>query len=173
VDEKHRWNIGYWLVALLLLLLQDIWRGASEAQAVSYSQFEQALADGRIASLTISDLLLPGRLKTPEGNKTVLVATRVEPELAARLQKFDVPYTRVVERKPLRDLLSWILPALVFFGLWFFLFRNFVDKQGMGDFLSIGKSRATSSGRSWTFSSTRRSMGDWAPTSPRACCWSG
>jgi len=143
VDKKHSWNIGYWLVALLLLfLLQDIWRGASEAQAVSYSEFEQALADGRIASLTISDRLLTGRLKTPEGNKTVLVATRVEPELAARLQKFDVPYTRVVESTLLRDLLSWILPALVFFGLWFFLFRNFADKQGMGNFLSIGKSRA-------------------------------
>ena len=30
----------------------------------------------------------------------------------------------------------------MFFGLWFFLFRSFADKQGMGGFLSIGKSRA-------------------------------
>jgi cell division protease FtsH len=34
------------------------------------------------------------------------------------------------------------LPALAFFGVWFFLFRRFAEKQGMGGFLSIGKSRA-------------------------------
>ncbi|MDO9167137.1 MAG: ATP-dependent zinc metalloprotease FtsH, partial [Rhodoferax sp.] len=59
-----------------------------------------------------------------------------------RLEKYDVPYTRVVENTLVRDLMSWIVPALVFFGLWFFLFRRFADKQGMGGFLSIGKSRA-------------------------------
>ena len=83
-----------------------------------------------------------GRLKSPDGRKTTMVAVRVEPDLAARLEKFGVPYARVVENTFLRDLLSWIVPALVFFGLWFFLFRRFADKQGMGGFLSIGKSRA-------------------------------
>ncbi len=39
-------------------------------------------------------------------------------------------------------MLSWILPAVSFFGVWFFLFRRFAEKQGMGGFLNIGKSRA-------------------------------
>ena len=38
--------------------------------------------------------------------------------------------------------MSWIIPALVFFGLWFFLIRRFADRQGLGGFMSIGKSRA-------------------------------
>jgi len=42
----------------------------------------------------------------------------------------------------LRDVLSWVLPSLVFFAVWFFLFRKFAEKQGMGGFMSIGKSRA-------------------------------
>ena len=143
LDKKHTWNVGYWLIALvLLLLLQDLWQGASQVQPVPYSEFEKALAEGRIADVTISDRTVIGRLKTPDGSKTTLAAVRVEPELAARLEKYDVPYTRVVENTLLRDLLSWIVPALVFFGLWFFLFRRFADKQGMGGFLSIGKSRA-------------------------------
>ena len=45
-------------------------------------------------------------------------------------------------RARLRDVLSWILPAVSFFGVWFFLFRRFAEKQGMGGFLNIGKSRA-------------------------------
>src|SRR5450756_1638052 len=143
LDKKHTWNLGYWVIALvLLLLLQNIWQSASQAQAVPYSEFEKALAAGRIADITVSDRTIIGRLKTADGNKTTLVAARVEPELVARLEKYDVPYTRVVENTLLTSLLSWIVPALVFFGLWFFLFRRFADKQGMGGFLSIGKSRA-------------------------------
>ncbi|NMM21491.1 MAG: ATP-dependent zinc metalloprotease FtsH [Rhodoferax sp.] len=143
MDKKHTWNLGYWVIALmLLLLLQDVWQSATQVQAVPYSEFEKALREGRVADITVSDRTLVGRLKTPDGNKTLLVAARVEPDLVARLEKFDVPYTRVVDNTFMKDLMSWIVPALVFFGLWFFLFRRFADKQGMGGFLSIGKSRA-------------------------------
>ena len=65
-----------------------------------------------------------------------------KPDLADRLSKYDVPYARVLESTWLRDVLSWILPAVAFFGVWFFLFRRFAEKQGMGGFLNIGKSRA-------------------------------
>jgi cell division protease FtsH len=143
LDKKHGWNLGYWAIALLLLLLlQDFWQNASRVQTVPYSEFEKALSEGRIADMTVSERTLIGRLKTPDGSKTTLVAARVDPAMAARLDKFGVPYTQVVESTLLRDLMSWILPALIFFGVWFFLFRNFADKQGMGGFLSIGKSRA-------------------------------
>ena len=141
--QKHTWNLGYWLLALLLLfLLQDVWQNTSRVQTVPYSEFEKALSEGRIADVTVSERSVIGRLKAPDGDKTSLVAVRVEPDLAGRLEKFDVPYTRVVESTLLRDLMSWVVPALIFFGVWFFLFRNFADKQGMGGMLSIGKSRA-------------------------------
>ena len=143
MDKKNTWNVGYWLIALvLLLLLQNFWQSTSQVQTVPYSEFEKALAEERIADVTISERTVIGRLKTPDGNKTTLAAVRVEPELAARLEKYNVPYSRIVENTFLRDLLSWIVPALVFFGLWFFVFRSFASKQGMGGFLSIGKSRA-------------------------------
>ena len=91
--------------------------------------------------MLVADRTVTGRLKSPDSRgKTTIVATRVEPDLAERLS--DVPYARVVESTWLRDVLSWILPAVAFFGVWFFLFRRFAEKQGMGGFLSIGKSRA-------------------------------
>ena len=55
------------------MLLQDLWRGASQVEAVPYSQFEQALAEGRIAEVTVRDHSITGRLKNPEGGKTLLV----------------------------------------------------------------------------------------------------
>ena len=143
MDKKHTWNVGYWAFALLLLLLlQNVWQTANQVEVVPYNEFEKALAEGRIAEVTVADRTLTGRLKTTDGKKTRLVTARVETDLALRLDPYNVPYTRVVESTLFKDLLSWILPALLFFGVWFFLFRRFADKQGMGSFLSIGKSRA-------------------------------
>jgi len=143
MDKRQGWHVGYWIIALsLLMLAQSYWQGASLIEVVPYSVFEQALSEGRIAEVTVTDRSLSGRLKSPEAGKSLMVATRVEPDLAARLEKYGVPYTRVVESPLLRDLLSWIVPALVFFALWYFVIRRLADKQGMGGFMAIGKSRA-------------------------------
>ncbi len=144
MDKKQTWNVAYWMLALLLLVwAQDFWQGAQRIEPVPYSEFEKALSEGRISEVTISERAITGHLKVPDGRKTTLVATRVEPELAARLEKFGVPYTRVFESSLLRDLMSWIVPALVFFGLWYFVIRRMADRQGgLGGFMSIGKSRA-------------------------------
>jgi cell division protease FtsH len=48
----------------------------------------------------------------------------------------------VVENTFVRDLLSWILPVLFFFGLWVLFVRRMADKQGFGGLMSIGKSKA-------------------------------
>ena len=144
MEKKNQWNTGYWIVAFLLLLsLQSYWQTAKTVEPVPYSEFEKALAEGRVAEVVVSDRTVTGRLKSPDSRgKTTIVATRVEPDLADRLSKYDVPYARVLESTWLRDVLSWILPAVAFFGVWFFLFRRFAEKQGMGGFLNIGKSRA-------------------------------
>jgi cell division protease FtsH len=143
MEKKQTWTIVYWAIALMLLVtLQDVWQSATQVEPVPYSEFEKALEEGRIAKVTISDQRITGQLKSPEGRKTALVANRVEPALAERLERWEVPYTRVVQSTLLRDMLSWVVPALVFFGLWMFLMRRFADKQGMGGFMSIGKSKA-------------------------------
>ena len=94
---------------------------ASGVHPESYPVVERILAgmaEGRVAEVVVSDRSMTGRLKSPDGGKSVLITTRVEPDLAARLEKYNVPYTRVVESTWLRELASWIVPALVFFGLW-------------------------------------------------------
>ncbi|MDW8335514.1 MAG: ATP-dependent zinc metalloprotease FtsH [Tepidimonas sp.] len=143
-DPKTSWNVGYWMLALLLLLwMQNLWQTARTVEPVPYSAFEQALAEGKVAEVIVGETTITGRLKTPEpGGKSVIVANRVEPQLAERLSRFEVPYTRVVENTWLRDLLSWVVPALVFFALWFFVVRRVLERQGMGGFMSLGKSRA-------------------------------
>ena len=143
-DQKTQWHVGYWILALLAILaIQDLWRAERTIEPVSYSEFEQALADGRLTEVVVGDTTVTGTLKSPRPDgRTVIVANRVEPDLAEQLSKYGVTYRRQVESTFLRDLLSWVLPAAIFFGLWFFVIRRFAEKQGVGGFMSIGKSRA-------------------------------
>ncbi len=144
MPPQIRWNLWYWLLAAIaFLMLQNWWQAARTIEPVPYSEFERALAEGRVAEVIVGERTITGRLKSPEADgKTTIVANRVEPDLAERLSKYDVKYTRVVEGTFLRDLLSWVVPAAVFFGLWYFVFRRLAERQGIGGLMSIGKSRA-------------------------------
>jgi cell division protease FtsH len=71
-----------------------------------------------------------------------LTANRVEPELADRLDRYKVPFTRKAESGFVAQLIGWIAPALVFVAIWYFAFRGFAQRQGLGGLTTIGKSRA-------------------------------
>jgi len=145
MERRSQINLGYLVFALFaMVLLQQWWQTAQTVEVVPYSEFEKLLAEDKIAEVTVSDQRITGKLKSPEkGGKTVAVANLVEPDLAARLSKYGVKYTKVHESTFLRDLLSWVVPALVFFGIWFWLIRRMGAQGGLGGgFMSIGKSRA-------------------------------
>jgi cell division protease FtsH len=143
MEKKTGFNLGYLIFALLaVMLLRDWWIQAQTVETLPYSRFEQYLAEGKIESVEIGDTLISGRLKAAEpGGKTLVIAARVEPALAERLARFNVPYARVVQSTWLRDVISWIAPALVFFGIWYLFYRKFADKLGGGGLIGIGKSK--------------------------------
>jgi cell division protease FtsH len=111
---------------LLLLSLQSYWQTAKTVEPVPYSEFEKALDEGRVAEVLVSDRTVTGRLKSPDSRgKTTIVATRSNPILPIACRSTTCPMP-ACWRAWLRDVLSWILPA-VSFGVWFFLFRRFVE----------------------------------------------
>ncbi|HSA71777.1 MAG TPA: ATP-dependent zinc metalloprotease FtsH [Burkholderiales bacterium] len=145
MEKRTQFNLGYLLFALVaIFMLQQWWQQAQTIEVVPYSEFEKLLAADKIAEVVVSDQRITGKLKAPENGKTVAVANLVEPDLAARLSKYGVKYTKVHESTFLRDVLSWVVPALVFFGLWYWLIRRMASQGGGlgGGFMSIGKSRA-------------------------------
>ena len=145
MERKTQFNVAYLVFALLaMLFVQQWWQRAQTIEVVPYSEFEQLLAQDKISEVTVSDQRIIGKLKAPENGKSIAVANLVPPEVAERLDKYGVKYTRVVESTFLRDLMSWVVPALVFFGIWFLLIRRFANQAGggLGGFMSIGKSRA-------------------------------
>ncbi len=145
MENKHKYNVIFAVFAAFgILIFHEIWVQQQSIQAVPYSELETLLQQGKVSELTIRENYIAGDLKEPDSNgKKIIVANRVDPRLAEHLSKYSVPYTQVYESKVLVTLLSWIVPALVFFGIWFLIFKKFSDKQGLGGgFMNIGKSKA-------------------------------
>src|SRR5882762_9188536 len=144
MERRTQFNVGYLLFAVVAMLaLQQWWHQAQTVEILPYSEFEKLLAEHRIDEVVISDQRITGKLRAKEGGKSVAVANLVPPDLAERLSRYGVKYTRVYESTLFRDLLSWILPALIFFGVWYLLAKRMAGQQGLGGgFMNIGKSRA-------------------------------
>jgi cell division protease FtsH len=57
LDKKQTWNLGYWVMALaMVMLLQDVWQSANQVQTVPYSEFEQAPGKAAIRALALGPL---------------------------------------------------------------------------------------------------------------------
>jgi len=143
-SKEALWHSAYVIAAIAaLLLLHSFWLQAQTTEIVPYSELERALEAGRIERVVISDRRIVGYLKSPDAQgKQILTANRVEPELAERLGRFKVPFAREYESGFLSQVISWVAPALVFVGIWYFVFRGMAEKQGLGGLTAIGKSRA-------------------------------
>jgi cell division protease FtsH len=145
MTQQTRFNIGYAIAAFfLVLLIQYFVSVANQIATIPYSDFQRLLHDGKIASVGVSDRFIQGSLKEPlPGGQKQFVTTRVDPEFAGELDKYGVRYTGQIESTFLRDLLSWIVPVLLFMGVWWYLGRRFAESQGFGGgLMSIGKSKA-------------------------------
>lgn len=144
MDRTAKFNFWYVIAAMLaILLLQYAWSGAQHVTTIPYSEFEALLKQGRISEVVIGSRSIQGTMRdSPDKAPQHVVATRVDPALAGRLEGYNVKYSAVIESTFWRDLLSWVLPVVFFFLVWRFLFRGIAEKSGMGGFMSIGKSKA-------------------------------
>ncbi len=144
MKDRAQFHFNYWMIAILVFLgLQYLLSIQQQVATIPYSEFEQHLKDGRIDELAITDRRIEGRLKEPlAGGQRRFITNRVEPQLAEHLQQYPVRYTGKVESTLVRDLLSWIVPAMLFFGIWLFLLKRIGSGLGGGGMMQIGKSKA-------------------------------
>src|SRR2546426_3267376 len=155
--KQRKFAIGYLAIALITILVFQLPLFGPRAVNVSYSEFKALAKKGRVSNLTLDketvsgtlaadglETLLPKEkleeLKGSGGGPHRFVAARVEdPGLVAELEQANVKFAGHVENTWLSTLLAWILPAVVFAGVWILLMRRFGPQQGL---MAIGKSKA-------------------------------
>ncbi|MCX8100545.1 MAG: ATP-dependent zinc metalloprotease FtsH [Geminicoccaceae bacterium] len=143
MDKKQQLHLWYVVAAaFLVLLIQGWWREMRTTEVIPYSEFMEYLDKGLVDRIAVGDQYITGFFREPQAGKTQFVTPRVDPAIAGELAKRGVQFTGVVENTFFRELLSWIVPVLVFFAIWAFVFRRFAEKQGLSGFMSVGRSKA-------------------------------
>ncbi len=160
MEKNQQFSIWYFFAAFLLIVALQDYLAPPHVDNLPYSDFKTFLRMGKITEVALGEAVITGTLandgvgeglspktaerlaklsKEPHPFTTVRVA---DPALVADLEAAKVPFAGRVESKWLPALLSWVVPALVFFALWSFLIKRMSGQQGMGGFMSVGKSRA-------------------------------
>jgi cell division protease FtsH len=145
MDQEKRFNLLFVMLALFgVLILHNAWEGVTQIETIPYSRFLELLDQDRISELYVADKTISGTIRDPhKDEKRQFVTVRVDDKLAGRIVGKDIKMTGVVQSTFLRDLLSWVVPTLIFVGIWVVAMRYFVKKGGMGgSFMTVGKSKA-------------------------------
>jgi len=155
--KQRHFSIGYFILAFVALLVVQSVLFAPHTENLSYNEFKALVKRGKVTDLVLDRQTITGTL-SPEGLEGALpkdkieelkqygkgahrfITARVEdPGLVPELEAAKVRFSGRVENTWFALLLSWVLPALIFVGVWAFLIRRMNPQSGL---MSIGKSRA-------------------------------
>lgn len=157
--EKHhqQFSIWYFLLVFTLILGIQNYLYSSHVENLSYSSFKTLLKAGKLDNITVSERTISGTLRDnglegllPEerlaelrqsgpGEHQFKTVRMDDPDLIQDLEAANISFSGRFESNWMTTLLSWILPALIFFGLWAFLMKHMAG--GAGGMLEIGKSK--------------------------------
>jgi cell division protease FtsH len=148
VDQKTSFNIWYVILAIgAILLLQYFWLSGNRVEQIPYSQFLAELRAGNVAEVTVTESQVRGKLlkKLPSGTE-YFTTNKVEGELAEELEKAGVKFGGGTEKTILGTVMSWVIPVLIFVGIWYFLMRRLASGKGgmggLGGYMEVGRSKA-------------------------------
>lgn len=145
MEKNHRVSLWYFIVAFwALIILQEVYVASQHMDEVPYSQFKAWVQDDMVAEVSITDTIIHGKLKQDRGtdDSQWFQTVRVDdPDLVRLLEEKQVEFAGVVISTLWKDVASWVVPILIFAGIWFWLLRKLGQGAG-GGFMRIGKSKA-------------------------------
>ncbi len=159
VENKQR-QLSLWYVLLifwLVILFQNFFF-APHPVNIAYSDFIKLLKADKLDNVLLGETFITANLKA-EGLDGLLPQDKIkeiklssskeqqittvrinDPSLVTTLESAKVTFNGEAENKWLTLILSWVIPALLFFVLWSFLIRRMSSTAG--GVLDVGKSKA-------------------------------
>ncbi len=157
---QQHFSIGYFIIAVIILIALQTFFASPRVESIDYSRFKALVKKGLVSNLVLGEKTIRGEVK-PAGIKEALspeqlrtwsddikngkmplpfVAVRVDdPELVAELEKSAIAFKGEVTNEWLPTVLSWVVPVVLFFLLWNYLFKKMGSGGGL---MQIGKSKA-------------------------------
>ena len=123
--------VWYVLGVLLIIALAQAYILAPAGRPISYSEFKQATRSGQVTEVFVGEQSIRGTYKSEtNGGRTFTTSRIADPKLIEELDAAAVKYTgEFVSRWP-AEILGWVVPLLLLFGLWSFFSRRMGGAEG-------------------------------------------
>ena len=141
LPPKAHFSIWYFVIVFLLITLVQNYFLAPKVETIPYSTFKQYATEKQLGKITIGPQTITGILKGKGDQKDrEFLTVRVDdPNLVRDLEENKVDYSGVYQSPFLNNLLSWIIPIVIFFLIW----RVAMKRMGPGmGVMSFSKSKA-------------------------------
>jgi len=145
-QKKISFSASYLFVALAALILFQYWL-SPKVNNVSYTQFKNLVKEFKINSVVISTNELKGFETRQDGKQEPLFPEMIyrtprvdDRNLVEFLEDNNVDIIAENENTFLKMLLSWVVPALIFVGIWMFAIKK-MGQAGPG-MMTLGKHKA-------------------------------
>lgn len=135
-----------WMILLGLAMMAGVsfMSGIGDVAPIPYSQFQAYLDAGKVKSVVVSGDSIRGTLtEAMADGKTQFATVSVPRDLAAALSDHKVEFSATAGGGAVATVLSWIIPPILFVGIWMFASRGMGGAGGMaGGLFSMGRSKA-------------------------------
>ncbi len=158
--ENKQWQFSLWYVLMIfwIIILFQSFFFASHPVNIAYSDFIKLLKADKLNNVILAESYITASIKTEGlaqflsenqlneikeygGKEPQVTTVRInDPSLVSTLEAAKVKFNGQAEDKWLTLILSWVIPALIFFALWSFLIRRM--GSAAGGVLDVGKSKA-------------------------------
>jgi cell division protease FtsH len=156
-QNQRRFSIWYFVAAFFVLLAVENFLMGAITENLTYNEFKALLKAGKITEVTLTDKVITGRLRQEgldgllpkekiseiqrfgSGEQRFVVVRVDDSQLVPELEAAKVKFAGRLESTWFTTLLSWILPALIFVGIWMFFMKRMGAASGL---VSLGKSKA-------------------------------
>ena len=143
MEKHHKFSIWYVLLGVwIVLIIQNLLYSAFSVRTIPYSHFLQLLKENKITEVAISKNQIQGKMieDVATGKEIIFKTIRVDPETSDLLEQHNVKFKGEVESTFLQNIISWLVPTALFFGIWFLLMKRITGQQQ--SFMTLGKNKA-------------------------------
>ncbi|BDD94248.1 ATP-dependent zinc metalloprotease FtsH [Pandoraea sp. NE5] len=158
METRQQFSLWYLLAAVTAMLILQSFISPSDVETLPYSDFKVLLKAGKLKNITLGEGAITGTLNT-DGIENLLPKPQADamqhqgkgehafstirvndPALVQELEAAKVRFVGQADNKWIGAVLSWIVPAALFFAFWSFLIKRVGGAAG--GMMEIGKSKA-------------------------------
>ena len=138
--------ITYFLIAFAFVMAFNYAKQTTTTKEINYDEFLRLLDEKEISKVVITSenlMITPSEDNEEYKGKTLYTANINDETLVKKLQDSNIAFTgkNPTESPIMNVLLTWILPMILIFFMWRFLFSK-MGSGGGGGVMGIGKNNA-------------------------------